>query len=271
MHPVRIFTYPLIYIKMNVKNIIAVSAIVVANIFSANAQESRQIAQANQVTDYNAEYIEQLGGQRHDELVMVLPDSSVVWKAETIDGFNLGGKLGGGFDTGSGTSVFGYNASVVLGYSTKRFDWDVTVGYSQIADNNGKAYGAFNAFFEPSVAVAKWGKNKLETNKFYVGLKVGVQEARNDSQFDFENDEIKVDGTSVPTTMGLAYGLKIGYEHRQFMGAVRWGIELSAHTYDVKHEFKVNGAQVSSSKDQRFFVGATFYVKGLFHKKAKNY
>lgn len=259
---------------MKIKNMFVVCAIVVANAFSANAQEQdngRQIAQANQVTNYNAEYIEKLGGQRHDELVMVLPDSTVLWKAETIDGFKLGGKLGGGVDTGSGQSVFGYNASVVFGYSTKRFDWDVTVGYSQIADNNGKAYGAFNAFFEPSVAVAKWGKNKLETNKFYVGLKVGVQEARNDSQFDFENDEIKVNGTSVPTTMGLAYGLKIGYERRQFMGAVRWGIELSAHTYDVKHEFKVNGAQVSSSKDQRFFVGATFYVTGLFHKKAKNY
>lgn len=256
--------------KNFVKNIVCVVIVVVANVFSANAQE-RQIAAANQVTSYNAKYIEQLGGMRHDELVMVLPDSSVVWKAETIDGFNLGGKVGGGFDTGSGNSVVGYNFSVVLGYSTKKVDWDVTAGYSQIADGNGKCYGAFNAFFEPSLAVAKWGKNKLETNKFYVGLKAGVQEARNDSQFNFEDDKIKVDGTSVPTSMGFAYGLKVGYEHRQFMGAVRWGIELSAHTYDVKHNFKVNGEDVKSNKDQRFFVGATFYVKGLFHKKAKNY
>ena len=255
---------------MNIKNIIVVSAIVVVNVFSANAQENR-IAQANQVKDYNSEYIEKLGGQRHDELVMVLPDSSVYWKAETIDGFNLGGKVGGSFDTGSGASVFGYNASVVFGYSTKRFDWDVTLGYAQVADNKGKAHGAFNAFFEPSVAIAKWGKNNLETNKFYVGLKVGVQEAQNDTKYDFENEDIKIDGNSLPTSMGFAYGLKIGYERRHFMSPIRWGIELSAHTYDVEHKFKVNGAQIESSKDQRFFVGLTVFVKGFFHKKAKNY
>ena len=100
--------------KNFVKNIVCAVIVVVANVFSANAQE-RQIAAANQVTSYNAEYIEQLGGMRHDELVMVLPDSSVVWKAETFDGLNLGGQVGGGFDTGSGNSVVGYNFSVVLG------------------------------------------------------------------------------------------------------------------------------------------------------------
>jgi hypothetical protein len=256
----------------NVKNIVASVILSVVAIFSANAQETKQIAKANDIQSYKLEYIEELGGMRHDELVMILPDSSIVWKARTIEGFSMGAKAGAGFDCGQGAgSVIGYNFNVIFGYSGKLMDWDVTAGYSQISDANGKRYGAFNAFFEPSIAVAKWGKNNLQTNKFYVGGKIGVQEARNNSQFSYEDDYIVVNGTSVPTTMGLAYGLKLGYEHRQFMGATRWGVELSAHTYDVKHEFKVNGETIQNSKDQRFYVGLTFFVKGVFQKKAKNY
>lgn len=254
-----------------IKNIIACVILSVVAL-SANAQETKQIAKANDIQSYKLEYIEELGGMRHDELVMVLPDSSIVWKARTIEGFSMGAKAGAGFDCGQGAgSVIGYNFNVVFGYSGKLMDWDVTAGYSQISDANGKRYGAFNAFFEPSIAVAKWGKNNLQTNKFYVGGKIGVQEARNNSQFSYEDDYIVVNGTSVPTTMGLAYGLKLGYEHRQFMGATRWGVELSAHTYDVKHEFRVNGETIQNSKNQRFFVGLTFFVKGVFQKKAKNY
>lgn len=258
----------------NLKNIAMVVVLAVSNVLVANAQDNR-IAKANEVQDYNAEYIEKLGGMRHDENVIALfdeekGDTVVYWKAETIDGFNFGGKAGVGYDMGD-VSAIGYNFSVVGGYSTKWVDFDISAGYTQVCDPNGKRYGAFNAFFEPSVAVAKWGKNNLQTNKFYIGGKVGLQEARNDSQYNFENDEIKVTGTSVPTSMGLAYGVKVGYEHRQFMGAVRWGVELSAHTYDVKHEFKVNGVEVTNKVDHRFFIGATFYVKGFFHKKAKNY
>jgi hypothetical protein len=256
----------------NVKNIVLASVLTLICALSANAQETKQIAKANDIQSYKLEYIEELGGMRHDELVMILPDSSIVWKARTIEGFSMGAKAGAGFDCGQGAgSVIGYNFNVVFGYSGKLMDWDVTAGYSQISDANGKRYGAFNAFFEPSIAVAKWGKNNLQTNKFYVGGKIGVQEARNNSQFSYEDDYIVVNGTSVPTTMGLAYGLKLGYEHRQFMGATRWGVELSAHTYDVKHEFKVNGETIQNSKDQRFYVGLTFFVKGVFQKKAKNY
>lgn len=254
-----------------IRNIIACVILSVVAL-SANAQETKQIAKANDIQSYKLEYIEELGGMRHDELVMILPDSSIVWKARTIEGFSMGAKAGAGFDCGQGAgSVIGYNFNVVFGYSGRLMDWDVTAGYSQISDVNGKRYGAFNAFFEPSIAVAKWGKNNLQTNKFYIGGKIGVQEARNNSQFSYEDDYIAVNGTSVPTSMGLAYGLKIGYEHRQFMGATRWGVELSAHTYDVKHEFKVNGETISNSKDHRFFVGLTFFVKGVFQKKAKNY
>ncbi len=256
-----------------VKNIILASVLTVVCAFSANAQdETRRIAAANSIDSVKLEYHEALGGLRHDELVMVLPDGSVAWKGQTIEGFHGTAKIGGAYDFGQGSgAVFGYNFGVVFGYAGRVMDWDVSASYAQISDASGKAYGAFNCFFEPAISVAKWGKNNLQTNKFYVGAKIGLQEARNDSQFSYEDDNIIVNGTSVPTSMGLAYGLKIGYERRHFMSPVRWGIELSAHTYDVKHEFKVNGATVNNSTDRRFFVGCTFYIKGVLQKKAKNY
>jgi len=256
-----------------VKYIVVVVALFVCA--GANAQTQKRIARANELAEYKADYIEQLGGMRHDEIVMVLPDSSIAWKAETIDGFYMGGKLGGGADLGNGENVFGYNGSVALGYSTRLIDWEISAGYSLLTDKSGQRYGAFNAFFEPSIAVCKWGKNELETNKLYFGVKVGLQECKDPSIAHYEDENVIIKGDGDATSMGFAAGVKLGWEKRKFMGATRMGIELSAHLYDTKNTFNLVSNSVQVAHDQehkfRYFVGATFYVKGIFHKKAKNY
>ncbi|MBQ8677147.1 MAG: hypothetical protein IJ529_01605 [Alphaproteobacteria bacterium] len=252
-----------------------VLVVVLFNVMAANAQTMRRISSANELAEYKADYIEQLGGMRHDEIVMVLPDSTVAWKAETIDGFYMGGKLGGGYDFGDGNSIFGYNASVSLGYTTRLVDWEVSAGYSQLANQDGKAYGAFNAFFEPSISLCKWGKNDLETNKLYLGIKLGVQECKDGSLSHYEDENVIINGNDDATSMGFAGGVKLGWEKRKFMGATRMGIEISAHLYDTSNTFSLttNGIQRANESEHKFryFVGATFYVKGIFHKKAKNY
>lgn len=262
-------------ISKDMKKIIFATVFVFAALSaSAQNQEVRQIAKASDVKDYKMAYQEAFNGRANDEVVVWVNDSPY-WRGRTIHGWH--GTLRGGYgaDFGGGLQVYQPQASVVVGYAGGIIDFDASAGFNRLADVEGKPYFAWNAFLEPKWNFCHWGKNGLKTNKLFVGPKIGLQESRDMNTTFYEDEYITIRGNGNDRSMGLAYGLTLGYEHRFFMNPNRLGIMLDVHTYDTQKSFKftMNGEVLKNeiSKTQRLYVGVSVYYKFVFQKKAQNF
>lgn len=250
----------------------AVIVVLVSATTSVYAQDNndKSIQSANNVTGYNADYIEKLGGMKHDQLLLKV-DTTVYWKAETIEGFHVGAL--------AGSSLDGPIVGLMFGYSHLKFDADVKVrfGMHKISDQNldRTAYFAPSAFFEFKPTLFKWGANKLQTNKLYVGGMVGYQQANVTQTFSESTEDYDVNLQTKTRGSGFAYGACIGWERRLFMSGHRFGIQLSAYNYNANwtSQLNTNTGDNSNSKSNisSMHYELTFVWKFVFHKKAKNY
>jgi hypothetical protein len=228
---------------------------------STFAQE-QEMATKNNLQDYNKDYIEELGGQIHDQIILKTSDGRTFWKGQTIPGWYIGAV--------AGANQSGQLFVVQAGYGqNKLFYFNLNIRYSQL-DFQGNKEMVPSAFFDAEFNLVKFGKNKLETNRLYLGPRIGYQSAKaiygvsgsgEGYEFNFQNEQ---DGS------GFAYGLVAGWESRKFMNGNRFGIKLAAYTYDVSFKSNINGDKIVKN-DQEFAFEVTFSYKFVFQKKANNY
>ncbi len=240
------------------KRYIILLLVVLISVISVNAQETRQMMTKSKVNEFNIDYIEKLGGKAHDQLTMKLNDGRTLWSAQTIDGFHLMAKAGA-------NNNYGYIVGAGFGYSHQKFDTDVIFSMSE-REFLGQTYHAPSAFFEFKPTLFKWGKNKMGTNKIYIGGIIGYQHAKSLYHIEESTPEYDFEFESESEGSGLAYGATIGWEMRRFMSPNRIGMQVSAYTYDVDH-IKQN----TLDRKQQWVVEVTFSYKFVFQKKAKNY
>ncbi len=248
-----------------------------------NGLPKRSISYGNTAVDYSDSY--RVLGRRHDQMVMVGETDSAghtpyYWSARTIDGFYLGGFAGADLDFGKSkiwkAYTPGYAVYATVGYTGKWIDLAVSGGYSRLANPyvEGEKYGAWSAFFEPSVVVARWNK-ETEINRFYVGGVLGFQERKVASVTNYEDEYVSLLVDESGRSAGMAFGAKLGYEWRMYMGGLRIGVEARFHTYNTSYSAQtvVNGVttQDDHSTDWRFQGQLGITMKGVLGRKANNY
>jgi hypothetical protein len=285
--------------KMKEKNILAIAVLllIAATATTAYAQSNttvdtanadagipkRSISYGNTAVDYQDSY--RVLGRRHDQMVMVGETDSTgytpyYWSARTIDGFYLGGFAGADVDFGK-SEVWqaytpGYAVYATVGYTGKWVDLAVSGGYSRLANPYvaNEKYGAWSAFFEPSVVVARWNK-ETEINRFYVGGLLGFQERKVASVTNYEDEYVSLLVDESGRSTGIAFGGKLGYEWRMYMGGLRIGVEARFHTDTTTYSAQtvVNGVttQDDHSTDWRFQAQLGITMKGVLGRKANNY
>ena len=240
---------------------------------------TRSISYGNTAVDYSDSY--RVLGRRHDQLVMVGETDSTgytpyYWKARTIDGWYGGAFAGVSYDFGNKNNCIGYAVYAKLGYTAKWFDFAVSAGYSRLGNSftEGEKYGDWSVFFEPSLVFARWNK-ETELHRLYVGVMLGLQRCKSARYFFYEDDYIIIEQEGGDRAFSPAYGGKIGYQFRQYMGAVRVGVELRVYTYAAKSTFEVEGNGVQLANETNAFsrceaqLGVTLF--GVFGRSANNY
>lgn len=264
------------------KNLFIAAAVIVASFVANNVMgqttqrqvdslatpvqtNNRIISDANTVNPLTIGVIEKMGGRRFDQTMITTSDSVTFWKGETIEGWHFGANVGG--------TQHGIIGGISVGYSEKWFDFDVTARLGQ-HEFQGQSFMAPSAFVEFKPTLVKWGKNNLQTNKLYAGVRVGYQFAKGSYDISEETDDYKFNYSSKQQGSGYAVGACIGWEKRGFMSPIRYGVQLSAHMYDMNwnYGFTSNGSVSADKVSQRgVVVEATVFIKFVCHKKAKNY
>lgn len=275
------------------KNILAAVIILLATTATAQTNTTidstdaglpkRSISYGNTAVDYSDSY--RVLGRRHDQMVMVGETDSTgytpyYWSARTIDGWYGGVFAGANFDFGKSDNwraqCFGYAVYARLGYTAKWFDFAVSAGYSRLANPfvEGEKYGAWSCAFEPAFVPARWNK-ETEINRFFIGGLFGLQQAKSSKYFHYEDEYIILDQEGKAKNFGLLLGGKIGYEWRQYMGALRIGVEARFYTYASHSTFQVEGDGVVLADERhdvrRWQAQLGVYLNGVFQRKANNY
>lgn len=213
------------------------------------------IVAGNEFSEISFPFMEKFGGMRTDQIMMTTADGRTWWSGETIEGWHIGVVAGGTTD--------GWLGGAMFGYSGRKFDVDVTVRAGQVNFCNQK-YTAPSAFVEFKPTLFKWGKN--ESNKLYIGGRVGYQYARTTDVIDEKTEDYDFYREAKLSGSGLGYGAVIGWEKRHFMSGHRLGFQVAAYTYDVEWLSNTN-----KTMNRGWVFEATLVWKFVFHKKAKNF
>lgn len=229
---------------------------------AASAQTDSTSTSAGQTLDeIKAEYIELLGGKKHDQINFEV-DGQVFWSARAIEGFTLGVIAGGTND--------GFLGGVSFGYTHHRFDVDVTARMSQYKVD-GQTKVVPSAFFEFKPTLFKWG-GEAKSNKLYAGGRVGYHMTYHHNVVNEENDDVIIDFKNAKSGSAIAFGAVVGWEKRFFMTGHRIGIQ-AAVTFHSTGSSTFQGPDVSNTKTDKLkpIFELAFTYKFHLGKKVKSY